>query len=971
MPTTPVPTPHLPARPAGGPTGRPTEEALAALLAAAAGERTRVRTDAIERHALAHDASHFLLLPQAVVAPRDADEVGRLMRASAAAGVPLTLRSGGTSLSGQAGTDGVLLDVRRHFGAIEVLDDGARVRVQPGATVRQVNARLAPHGRKLGPDPASETACTVGGVVANNSSGMACGTAQNTYRTLESLVAVLPSGTVVDTAAPDADRRLAALEPELHARLLALRRRVRDDPASVATVERLFAMKNTMGYSVNAFLDFDTVPAILAHLLVGSEGTLAFIASATFVTVPVRPATSSALLVFDDLYAANRALPALVATGAATLELMDATSLRVGQAFPDAPAAVRALTVDRQAALLLEYQAATAEELAQVTHDARPVLDDLGLAAPVRLSTDPAVRGPLWTLRKGLYTSVAGARRSGTTALLEDVAVPVERLADTCAELAVLFDRYGYADSVIFGHAKDGNVHFMLTDRFETDDQVRRYTGFTDEMVDLVLGVGGTLKAEHGTGRVMAPFVERQYGAELYDVMCQVKEAFDPVGRLNPGVVITDDPQAHLRHIKLAPTVEVEVDRCVECGYCEPVCPSRDLTLTPRQRIALRRDVAAARAAGDDTLADRLERDYRYAGVHTCAVDGMCGTACPVRINTGLLVKRLRAEQGPGPLAAAWTAAAGHWRATTSVARTAMDVTAALPVPLQPALTAVNRAARAVLGEDTVPLWSSELPAGGARRRRPAPAGEPDAVYLPACVGTMFGPAEGPGVQVSMEELCAAAGITLAVPPEIDGLCCGTPWSSKGVHDGYEAMRRRVLPVIDRATDGGRLPVVCDASSCTEGFRHLLADDPDLHVEVIDAVAFVAQRVLPVLREHPRLASLVLHPTCSSVQLGLGEDLLAVGRAVAEEVTVPQDWGCCAFAGDRGMLHPELTASATRREAAQVAALDADAHASCNRTCELGMTRATGRSYRHVLELLAEQVRATYPTADPTRRDRS
>ncbi|MBU4335064.1 MAG: 4Fe-4S dicluster domain-containing protein, partial [Actinobacteria bacterium] len=571
---------------------------------------------------------------------------------------------------------------------------------------------------------------------------------------------------------------------------------------------------------------------------------------------------------------------------------------------------------------------------------------------------DPAVRGPLWTLRKGLYTSVAGARRSGTTALLEDVAVPVARLADTCTELAVLFDRYGYADSVIFGHAKDGNIHFMLTDRFETPDQVRRYTGFTEEMVDLVLGVGGTLKAEHGTGRVMAPFVERQYGAELYDVMRQVKALFDPAGRLNPGVVITDDPQAHLKHIKLPPSVDAEVDRCVECGYCEPVCPSRDLTLTPRQRIALRRDIEGARLAGDTGTADRLERDYRYAGVHTCAVDGMCATACPVRINTGLLVKKLRAEQVAAPVAAAWTTAATHWKGTTTLARTALNTTDALPRPLEPVLGVVNRAARAVLGDDTVPLWSAELPGGGPSRRRPAPTDEPVAVYLPACVSTMFGPVDGPGVQVSVEELCAAAGLTLVVPPEIESMCCGTPWSSKGVRAGYDAMAARVLPVIARATDGGRLPVVCDASSCTEGFRHMIETDPDLQVEVIDAVSFVAERVLPALRAHPRLGSLVLHPTCSSVQLGLGEDLLAVGREVADEVTVPQDWGCCAFAGDRGMLHPELTASATRREAAEVDALGADAHASCNRTCELGMTRATGRPYRHVLELLAEQVRA-------------
>lgn len=940
-------------------TGVLTEAELTSLLAGCVAEPAQVRTRELDRRALAHDASHFLLLPSAVVAPRDADEVARLLRATAAAGIGLTFRSGGTSLSGQAGTDGVLADVRRNFTGVEVLDDGARVRVQPGVTVKQLNARLARYGRKFGPDPASEAACTIGGVVANNSSGMACGTVENSYRTLESVVVVLPSGTVVDTGAADADEKLRMLEPALYEGLLRLRERVVSNPASVARIAQQFSMKNTMGYGVNALVDYDTVPEILAHLIVGSEGTLAFVASATFRTIPLRTHTSSALLVFDDLYAANRALPGLVATGAATLELMDATSLRVGQAFPDTPAMIKQLDVSTQAALLLEYQATTAEELEHLAHGARPTLDDLGLG-PVELTQDEAVRGKLWKLRKGLYTSVAGARTSGTTALLEDVVVPVAKLADTCADLAVLFERYSYRDSVIFGHAKDGNIHFMLTDRFENDEQMARYIGFTEDMVDLVLANDGSLKAEHGTGRVMSPYVRRQYGDELYEVMVAIKDLFDPKRLLNAGTIITDDPELHLKHIKLPPTVEPEVDRCVECGYCEPVCPSRDLTLTPRQRIALRREIANAEAAGDHALVRLLEDDYEYAGVHTCAVDGMCGTACPVLINTGLLVKKLRREKTtPAATKAVWTTLARHWKGTTATFSTVMGITDRLPGPLEAALVGVNRLGRAVLGTDNVPLWSAELPGGGPSRARPAPKGAPDAVYIPACVNVMFGPLEGPGVQVSFEALCAKAGLTLLVPTEVEALCCGTPWSSKGIPDGYAAMRERVLPVIREATDNGRLPVVCDASSCTEGFRHMLETDPDLHVEVIDAVAFVAEHVLPVLGEYRKLDSLTVHPTCSSTQMGLNPDLVTVSRAVAETVNVPLDWGCCAFAGDRGMLHPELTASATRREAAEAASLGAEAHASCNRTCELGLTRATGTPYRHVLELLAEQAGLT------------
>ena len=944
--------------------------ALLADLRASVADATQVRTRPIDLLTHAHDASHLLLTPQASVVARDAAEVARIFGVGTRHATPVTLRAGGTSLSGQGSGTGILLDVRRGFRDVQVLDGGARVRVQPGVTVGQVNARLARYGRRLGPDPASEVACTLGGVIANNSSGMTCGITTNAYRTLESLTVVLASGTVVDTGASDADEKLRLVEPELYAGIAGLRDRVRGDGASVRTLRHQFSMKNTMGYGLNSFLDFDRPVDILAHLLVGSEGTLGFVAEAVLATVPVLPRVATAFVVFDDLEAANDALPALVGTGAATLELLDAISLRVGQRLPGTPAQVMDLHVGTQAALLVEYQAADDESLDAMRADGDRVLRGLPGAAPAQFTADPDVRANLWHLRKGLYAAVAGARPSGTTALLEDVVVPVAALARTCTRITQLCERHGYADSVIFGHAKDGNVHFMITDEFASAESLARYRAFTEGLVDLILGEDGSLKAEHGTGRVMAPFVRRQYGDELYDVMRQVKALCDPRGVLNPGVILDDDPEAHLRHIKTSPRVAEEVDRCVECGYCEPVCPSRDLTLTPRQRIVARREIARARAAGDDDLARRLEADHDYSVVQTCAVDGMCQTACPVAINTGTLVKRLRREGAGRMVSAVWGQAAEHWAGTTRIAGAMLDVAGVVPEPL---VTAVNAVARGVLGSDNVPLHSAELPRGGGRRAshggqtgtgavsraRPAPAAEPAAVYLPACVNAMFGPADGgAGVQAAVEELCRRAGVTLLVPEGVDSLCCGTPWSSKGLASGLATMRRRLLDALRAATRDGALPVICDAASCTEGIVHALEDDLGAPLTVIDAVQFVADRVLPRLPTGGRrLASLVLHPTCSSTQLGLDPALRQVAAAVADEVRIPDDWGCCAFAGDRGMLHPELTAAATAREALDVAELDGDAHASCNRTCELGMTRATGKQYRHVLELLAEVTR--------------
>ncbi|GAA3290251.1 FAD-binding and (Fe-S)-binding domain-containing protein [Arthrobacter citreus] len=917
-----------------------------------------ISTREIDLRKMAHDASHYLMIPEAVATPRTADEVAALLRRSRELGIPATFRSGGTSLSGQSQSDSILIDTRQHFRGIEVLDGGARVRVQPGATVRAVNTRLAAHGYKLGPDPASEIACTIGGVVANNSSGMACGTEFNTYRTLESMVLVLASGTVIDTAAPDAETKLRSMEPELFEGLLRLRGRIVANPHSVSTIERLFSMKNTMGYGLNSFLDYENPVDILTHLMIGSEGTLGFVAEATFRTVPALPKVATGLMFFDSLDRAASALPELVASGLATIELMDATSLRVAAADPTAPQELRGLEIADHAALLVEHQARSAEELAEKREASRGLFESLPLAAPFAMTAVAKDRAAMWHLRKGLYTTVAGARPSGTNALLEDIVVPVPSLAPTCKELSRLFAEHHYRDSVIFGHAKDGNVHFMLNERFDDPAELARYQAFTEDMVDLVLGNGGSLKAEHGTGRIMAAFVRRQYGDELYSIMCELKALIDPPNMLNPGVLINDDPLSYIADLKVAPTVEVEVDRCVECGYCEPVCPSKDLTTTPRQRIVLRREIAAAEARGDAALVKELRKDYDYDGVQTCAADGMCVTACPVLINTGDLVRRLRKENANPVADLGWKSAAEHWSTVTVAGGKALSLAKAMPALLPKAATAV---ARAVAGSETVPAYETVLPAGGSRRK-PLESPAAVAVYFPACIGTMFGPAgAGGGVSAAFLELCGRAGVDVRIPSGIGELCCGTPWKSKGFAKGYSVMTERVLANLWEATGGGALPVVCDAASCTEGLdtmKRLAGESPEYPGLVfVDSVEFVRENVLPGLEVTRKLPSMALHPTCSSTQLGANEALRALADAVADEVFVPPSWGCCAFAGDRGLLHPELTESATDKQAAEINEREFAAYASVNRTCEIGMSKATGHTYRHVLEYLAEATR--------------
>jgi D-lactate dehydrogenase len=896
-----------------------------------------VSTRAIDRYAYAHDASHYLLIPNEVIKAEDTDHVEKKIRDAYASGVPITFRSGGTSLSGQAVTDSLMIDTRAHFKKVEVLDNGARVRVQPGATVREVNTRLARFGYKLGPDPASEAACTIGGVIANNSSGMVCGTEFNTYKTLESVALVFANGVRINTADKDADNQLKSKLPELYQMMVRLRDRIHSQPHVVEEIKRQFSIKNTMGYGVNAFLDFTLPIDIITHLIIGSEGTLAFVAEATFRTVPIKPHVATSLLVFDSLQQATFSLSQLVESGLSAIELLDSTSLKVAQLDPKAPGELQDIQVKSHSALLVEFQELNQENLKARIDGAQELLRKLTVTNHPQFHESPKVRGDLWHIRKGLYATVAGNRPSGTTALLEDVAVPLPRLAETCGSLINLFTKHSYQESVIFGHAKDGNIHFLLNERFDDKLSLARYSKFTDDMVELVLGNGGTLKAEHGTGRIMAPFVRRQYGEEIYAIMREIKAIFDPRNILNSGIMISDDSEIHVKNLKSVPSIEKEVDRCVECGYCEPVCPSKNITLTPRQRIVLRRELVSAQQRGDVKLQREIERDYSYDGVDTCAVDGMCQVACPVLINTGDLVRRLRDEQAAAGEKAVWTLLSKQWSYGTQAISSFISFAHKVPTLSALVLNSLRKISK------KVPLINTEIISGGKARsglRNP----HATVVYFPSCTSSIF----GGSTSDAFLELCQKAGVTVKIPKEIAGACCGMPWKSKGMSDGYRSMRAHTGELLNKLTKDGALPIVSDSSSCTQGLGEINSE-----YKVIDVVSFTLTSLVPALKLR-KIGALALHPTCSSTHLGINDDLVALGKAISENVYVPDAWSCCAYAGDRGAIHPELTESATRAEADEIKSQQFDRYASCNRTCEIGMSQSTGKNYQHIIELVNE-----------------
>lgn len=928
---------------------------------------SRILTRAIDRIAFASDASLYRLIPQAVVQPVSVSEVRKLFAFSHRSRIPLTFRAGGTSLSGQAITNGILVDVGRYWRSARVEEEGRLLRVQPGLIGQQANNLLKQYAAKIGPDPASISVARLGGILSNNASGMCCGVVQNAYHTLRTLTFLLPSGTQIDTAMPDANAKFVECEPRLAAGMLELKRHLEANVELASRIRSKYRMKNTTGYSLNAFLDYSTPAEIFSHVLIGAEGTLAFIAEAVLETVPDLPVKYTGLLLFPDLHAACAAIVPLRSAGAAALELMDRAALRSVEDSPGIPEDIRRLP-GAAAALLVEFQTADISEARKNVAKAQAVVARLSLLREATFTDDPAEQERLWHIRKGLFPSVGAVRASGTTVIIEDVAFPLQHLADAAIDLTQLFEKHGYTDAIIFGHAKDGNLHFVITQGFNTEQETAQYRNFIDDVVRLVIEkYDGALKAEHGTGRNMAPYVETEWGPDAYAVMQRLKALADPENLLNPGVIINPDPAAHITDLKRMPVVEKEVDKCIECGYCEPKCPSRDLTLTPRQRIVVRREMQRLREAGASPAAyDKLNRDFPYMVLDTCAVDGLCAVACPVNIDTGALTKRFRRLRHTALADSVAVAIARNIKLAEYSARLALGVGHAVNkvfgLGFMCGVTRLlDKASRRVTGE-AFWQWCAEMP----RPRQgvlPARTGsDADAIYFPTCISRIMGalPAEQQETKAMHALLHVAdrAGIRLGVPRNIEGNCCGVPFSSKGFEAAHKIALNRTIENFFLWSHEGELPIVVDTSPCTYGLitaRAYLSPDNRAKFDkltIVDSVEYVHDHLLPKLPIRRKVHSVVLHPVCSVVKMNITCKLVRISEACSENVLVPHDAGCCAFAGDRGFLYPELTASACCMEALQATEREHGGYFSSSRTCEIGMTRATGKIYQSYLHLL-------------------
>lgn len=928
------------------------------LLLEAIIPKERIKTRLIDLVASASDAGFYYLRPKAVVQPVSESEIRALFSFSHEHKVPLTFRTGGTSLSGQAITDGILVDLSQYWNKIAVEENGDLVRVQPGITGSMVNGHLKKYSRKIGPDPSSIDAAMMGGILSNNSSGMCCGVKLNSYHTTKHIRFILPDGNTFSTENPGDYRRFEQECAQIFEAIKEIQAQLAHNTPLYDLIRRKYQTKNTVGYSLNAFIDQEHPLDVLSHLLIGAEGTLGFIAEAVMQTVPDYPYKTTAFLYFPDIYAACQAIIPLTLSGAEAVELMDRASLRSIEHLKGVPDRLKTLP-ETAAALLVEFQANSLEEL----HGKKDIFltsaPALSMLEPPLFTEDIKEQAFYWKLRKGMFPAVGAVRASGTTVILEDIAFPVARLGDAILDLQQLFKKYEYHEAIIFGHAKDGNIHFVVTQAFHTAAEIERYDLFMQDVVKLVVEVyDGTLKAEHGTGRNMAPFIETEWGPEAYQIMKRLKEAVDPKNLLNPGVIINENKKAHIANLKPLPSVEQEVDKCIECGYCEHKCPSRNITLTPRQRIVVRRELAGLKAAGNKTEFNLLVSEYQYDGLDTCAVDGLCATACPVDINTGDLVKRLRRESHSNMSNSLALSVAKNFGATAFIVGLAVKAGDGINrVFGESAMRNITGGLRKII--PAVPLWSDQLQSTEGEIKGHS---DGSVVYFPTCINRMMGGAKEnkKSVPQTFMSVSEKAGIKVLVPDDINGMCCGQLFSSKGYSDAFAYTANETVRKLWRWTSGGKFPVVLDVSSCTHTLQHcrtILSDENKSYFDqlnVIDSIDYLHDHILPRLQGVRKKESIVLHPVCTLKKMGLEGKLFQLASFFADRVDVPLLAGCCGMAGDRGFLFPELTASATAPEAGEVKRKNYSGYYSTAKTCEMAMSDAVGKNYESILYLVDE-----------------
>ena len=971
----------------------------------------RIYTDELRTLGWGTDASFYRQIPKVVIRSDNEEEISRIVKACKKYHLPFTFRAAGTSLSGQSCTDSVLIVVGKHWEKYELCDwteeDGVKspdtIRMQPGIVGSRVNDILKPYGRVFPPDPASIGSAMVGGIVCNNASGMNCGVHANSDRMMVSARVILADGTILDTGSEESRKKFRETHPEFLEKIENLRDRVRADEELHARICKKYSIKNVTGLNLRPLVAYNDPFDIIAHSMVGSEGTLAFLSEVTMKTLHDYKYKASAMVYFLTMKESCEAVVAMKKLKAGDEDLkMSAENLMVKSAemldymslnsvddpvFLQYKKDVDAGLIEgvepgdyhNLTAILTETKGVTHDQLLEKIAKIKECLGQFRLYIPAEFTEDPAVYGKYWAIRSGIFPSVGGTRPIGTSCLIEDVAFPIESLPEATVKLQKLIADHGYSDACIYGHAFEGNYHFILNQSFKSQSEIDRYAEMMRDVAKLVVEeYDGSLKAEHGTGRNMAPFVKYEWKEKAYEVMKELKQIFDPDGLLNQGVIFNDDPECFIKCLKPLPVLNYDFDsmplghssmdvveavkranKCIECGFCEVNCMSCGLTLSSRMRIAVQREILELEATGaNPERVATLKKQYKYYGDETCAADGLCSTSCPMKINTGELTHLIRQlnmnNSSTGYKVGEY--AANHMAGIKSGLRVVLDVANLGHTVLGSSImTGVCKG----IHKTGIPLWTTAMPRSVKQPKQSRMPRENSSklplkvVYFPSCINQTMGLAKGAPVKNSLvDETCKLlnkAGYEVIFPKGMEKMCCGQIWESKGMLDIADRKTKELEDALWKASEEGRYPVLCDQSPCLHRMKKCIHT-----MKLYEPAEFIMTYLKDRLDFHPLDRRVALHITCSTREMGVGGQLIELAKLCSRNVFLPEGVGCCGFAGDKGFTHPEVNKYALRKLRPQIEHQHIEIGYSNSRTCEIGLQTNSGIPYMSIVYLVNE-----------------
>jgi len=923
----------------------------------------RMHHDSLSTLAFGTDASFYRLIPKLVVKVKDEKELQLVVKSANKLSIPVTFRAAGTSLSGQAISDSVLVIASHGWLKHDILDNGKKIRLQVGLRGYQANGYLAAYGRKIGPDPASIDSAMIGGIAANNASGMCCGTSENSYKTIADIRVIMYDGTILDTSDSKSREEFAKSHKNLIDGLEKMAEEINSDPILSEKIKQKFKIKNTTGYSLNALTDYSDGFDILKHLIIGSEGTLAFISDITYNTVIEHKHKALALAIYPDIEMACNAVTILTGMPVTAVEILDRAAIRSVDAAKGVPAYLKTLSKNATA-LLIETKAEDQEKLKSNIDSITASISGISTELPMAFTQDPVEQAILWKVRKETLPTVAGMRKTGSTSIIEDICFPVKKLSQAVLDLQALFAKHGYNEAVIFGHALAGNMHFMFSPSFTEETEVQRYSNFMDDLADMVVDkYDGSLKAEHGTGRNMAPYVEKEWGKNAYRMMNEIKQLFDPKGILNPGVILNEDHKIHLKNLKPMVSIRENVDKCMECGFCEGACVSEGLTLSPRQRVVVHREIERLRQTGEEPhRAAEIRNLYKYAGLATCATDSLCYLKCPVKIDTGKLVKELRHENHSERQERIACAISSNMGKVTAGMRGGLSLLYAIRlITGKKFFGSVARSLRYISG-GTIPLWNEYFP-DGARKISDKMAGNQNkkaaesslkVVYFPSCITRSMGVSKDYKTSMEItqvtEKLLRRAGYEIIYPEALNELCCGMAFSSKGFVKAGKEASDKLEAALWKASQENKIPVLCDMSPCLYTMKTNMGE----RIKLYEPAQFINDYLIDKLKIRQLDRKVAVFAVCSAKKMEVDTTLFNIASKCAKEV-VRIDSNCCGFAGDRGFILPALNKHGLRflREQSK----ECSEGYATSRTCEIGLSYHSGITYSSILYLIEEASR--------------